>query len=322
MSPEHVKDPRNVDGRADLWSLGVVAYRLLSTRFPFPGESTGEVLAAILESRPAKLRAIGVDVPEEIDRIIDQCLKRDRDERFQEVGMLARAFAPYASPRWRDYATRVPQIVATSSVPSPGESTARKRKKVAEPSTATVPPPIDDDPATMNLDEQSARQLLPSSLRPWSDITGPMRVVEAVPSPLEVLSTGPIPLMRAPEPKPKRWGVVALVVLLMIGAASSFVVITRMRARTAATAEPTVVPPATTTVAAPVVPPSSASSAPPVVASAEPVPASAPAPGRSTKPGRIARPAPSPKPAPAPHEAPAPKKPDLEGNPYGKPPVQ
>ncbi|MBX3226690.1 MAG: serine/threonine protein kinase [Labilithrix sp.] len=318
MSPEHVKDPRNVDGRADLWSLGVVAYRLLSTRFPFPGETTGEVLAAILESRPAKLRSLGVNVPEEIDHIIDRCLKRDRDDRYDDAGQLARAFAPYASPRWQDYAERVPRIVSTASVPSPAE-TSRKRKKIVEPSTATVPPPM-DEAVTLALDEQSARHILPPSVRSAS-----VQVVDEIPSPLEVLSTGPIPLMiPPPEPKRRTGLIVGLFAVILLGAAggAAYGVLAKKPPPTVtAPPAPTPEPPAPA-------PPPSAPIAPATtsaVAIEVPAPAPAPAPapephpsnaGKAVRPTRGVRP-PAPRPSPAPHEAPAPKKPELEGNPYG-----
>jgi len=320
MSPEHVKDPRNVDGRADLWSLGVVAYRLLSTRFPFPGETTGEVLAAILESRPAKLRSMGVDVPEEIDHIIDQCLKRDRDDRFPDAGALARAFAPYASPRYQSYADRVPHIVSTGVVPSPAGETSRRRKRVIEPSTATVPPPIDDEAQTLALDEASARLILPKSVLEARSFTGAPAPVQSVPSPLDSLATGPIQLMTAPAAPPRRsWGLIALATLLLAGAGAggALVVMNRTTPIVATPATAATPPPAPAAAPAPL--PSQTTP----VASAEPTPAptpavaSAPA-SRPTKPVRPIRPTAAPRPAPAPHEAPAPKKSELEGNPYGK----
>jgi serine/threonine-protein kinase len=113
MSPEHIRAPRSVDHRADLWSLGVVAYRLLSGRHPFDGESCGAILAAILESPVTPLSARGVDVPAEIERAIARCLARDVRARFQRAHEVAQAFAPFASPAMRGLTTRraTPRIV-------------------------------------------------------------------------------------------------------------------------------------------------------------------------------------------------------------------
>jgi serine/threonine-protein kinase len=114
MSPEHIRDPRNVDGRADIWSLGVAAYVLLSTCYPFQGSSAPEIFLAILGHRYESVRERGVDVPPAIDAIIGRCLAPSREERFPDVGALAVAIAPFASPSWRGYGERVAEIVRRS----------------------------------------------------------------------------------------------------------------------------------------------------------------------------------------------------------------
>jgi serine/threonine-protein kinase len=327
MSPEHVKDPRNVDGRSDLWSLGVVAYRLLSTQFPFAGETTGEVLAAILEGKPKRLRQLHIEVPEAIDHvIIDRLLARDREGRFNDAGLVAKAFAPYASSKWRHYGERVPEIVARSSMPAPTDRSA-KRRAAAEPRTATVPPPVPEYTPTIALEELSPRGMIPPGALSFNDITGPrLPIVKPgaldpatpatpVPSPLEVLSSGPLPLIRPIEPKPKsRAGLVVgllAVMLLAGGGATAYVLMHR-------TAPP---PPATAAAITTVVelPPPPAPPAPAPAATSAPVePAPAPAPleshvTRTTRkpvarpPVRPAAPAPAPKP-----------KTELEKNPYAQ----
>jgi serine/threonine-protein kinase len=327
MSPEHVKDPRNVDGRSDLWSLGVVAYRLLSTQFPFAGETTGEVLAAILEGKPKRLRQLDIEVPEALDHaIIDRLLARDREARYNDAGLVARAFAPYASSKWRHYGERVPEIVARGRVPSTIDRSA-KRKAAAEPRTATVPPPVAEDPPTIALEELSPRAMIPPGALSFNDITGPglplpkPRALEPttpatpVPSPLEVLSSGPLPLLRPIESKPKsRAGLVVgllAVMLLAGGGATAYGVMHR---------PPPPPPPAIATVAELAPPPAPAPAPAPAATSvvAEPTPALAPVPVEShvthTTRKPIARPPVRPA-APAP--APKPKT-ELEKNPYAQ----
>jgi serine/threonine-protein kinase len=141
MSPEHVRAPRAVDHRADLWSLGVVAYRLLSGKHPFDGESCGAVFAAILERPIAPLSDAGVQVPPGVDAAIAKCLERDVRARFQSAQEVARAFAPFASTEMRELALRVGS--------SAGRSGATPRISVVdeEPETVTLtPPPALDAP--------------------------------------------------------------------------------------------------------------------------------------------------------------------------------
>ncbi|MCA9579888.1 MAG: serine/threonine protein kinase, partial [Myxococcales bacterium] len=52
MSPEQLRNAKEIDGRADLWSLGIVAYEMLTGTVPFDGDGVGEIFAAILEQDP------------------------------------------------------------------------------------------------------------------------------------------------------------------------------------------------------------------------------------------------------------------------------
>src|SRR5262249_6416921 len=142
MSPEQIRDPRSVDARTDIWSLGVVAYRLLSAEFPFKGDSTGEILAAILERQPPRLSTLGLSVPLDVEHILARCLSRSREDRFPDAGALAVAMAPFASERWRAYGRHVSLIVErfpTRLAAPPKIATGPQL--IDEPGTATVPPP-------------------------------------------------------------------------------------------------------------------------------------------------------------------------------------
>jgi serine/threonine-protein kinase len=96
MSPEQVRSSKNVDPRADIWSLGVILHEFLAGETPFKGESATGVLASIVADPPASLRRARPDVPLALEAIVTRCLQKDRSQRFASVPDLARALASFA----------------------------------------------------------------------------------------------------------------------------------------------------------------------------------------------------------------------------------
>jgi len=82
MSPEQARGS-DVDGRSDLWSLGVVCYEMLSGRVPFEGATPSDCIAAILEREPPPLQSYAPDIPAELGWSVRKMLRKNRDERYQ-----------------------------------------------------------------------------------------------------------------------------------------------------------------------------------------------------------------------------------------------
>jgi serine/threonine-protein kinase len=98
MSPEQLRSARTVDGRSDIWALGVTLYKLLSGKNAFDAETTPELCVTILLNPPAPLRVHAPHVPVELERVILRCLEKEAEHRFPNVAELTRALAPFASP--------------------------------------------------------------------------------------------------------------------------------------------------------------------------------------------------------------------------------
>ena len=91
MSPEQAAGDRNIDGRSDLYSLGVVAYTMLAGRPPFDAAGFRELLAQQMTRAPVPLRTLAAGVPLQLATTIDRCLKKDPAERWVDASRLLEA---------------------------------------------------------------------------------------------------------------------------------------------------------------------------------------------------------------------------------------
>ena len=92
MSPEQVERPETVDGRSDLYSLGMTAYRLLTAELPFEeGLGMMSLFRAIVEEDPPPIRSLNADVPPAAAALIERVLQKDPERRFQTAGEMLKA---------------------------------------------------------------------------------------------------------------------------------------------------------------------------------------------------------------------------------------
>jgi hypothetical protein len=88
MSPEQASGRSDIDGRSDIYSLGVMAYAMLAGRLPFDGNSAAEVLTKQITQEPAPLTSIAPTVSDATVQAVQRCLAKDPAARWQDARSL------------------------------------------------------------------------------------------------------------------------------------------------------------------------------------------------------------------------------------------
>jgi serine/threonine-protein kinase len=86
MSPEQAMGEREVDGRSDIYSLGVVAYQMLTGRLPFTGSNPMALLLKHVNERPRPIADLRPDAPKAMREAIERALMKDREDRWETAG--------------------------------------------------------------------------------------------------------------------------------------------------------------------------------------------------------------------------------------------
>ncbi len=137
MSPEQIANASEVDGRSDIWSLGIILYQMVVGRRPYDAKTLPALVMQIVNAPVPDGSEQGQRVPRELLPVIQRCLEKAPKLRYRDVGDLGRALGPLASDRGLRSLARIQRTLEVSPLTVVGPSSP----------TATVAgPAFSDDP--------------------------------------------------------------------------------------------------------------------------------------------------------------------------------
>jgi serine/threonine-protein kinase len=184
MSPEQAAGERTIDGRSDLYSLGVVAYQMLAGEPPFVAGSTPAMLVKHISERPIPVQQRRADMPDDIARAVMLLLEKDPANRFPSAAALVAGLDTGSVP---NPASRTSGAAAPADYPDPYGSAARSQssRTSGDPAYAAVPfteaelyaPPTVEDMARW---EAPAVQKFRRKLAPYLFVNGVIVIASLV----------------------------------------------------------------------------------------------------------------------------------------------
>jgi Serine/threonine protein kinase len=133
MSPEQSAGDSAIDGRSDLYSLGVVGYQMLCGQPPFVANNTPSMLVKHLSERPIPVDQRWPDLPQDLSRAVMMCLEKDPADRFPNAAAFAVALDGGSMPT---LATR-----ASAAAPTAGTRAREREREITEPLRDRYTPP-------------------------------------------------------------------------------------------------------------------------------------------------------------------------------------
>ncbi|MCH2111021.1 MAG: protein kinase, partial [Polyangiaceae bacterium] len=118
MAPEQMESARDVDQRADIWSLGAILYELLSGRPPYLADSLPQLCTLLVKEEPVPIGELCPEVPADLQLALMNCLKKHPEERTATLNELGECLLRHTSTRVEGYS------LPTASTISPMANTA------------------------------------------------------------------------------------------------------------------------------------------------------------------------------------------------------
>lgn len=85
MSPEQLRGETDIDGRTDIWSLGIVSFEMLAGQKPFQGKTVSDIIAVVLERPLPSLKQFAPTISDEIEKTVEKSLQKERESRWKNA---------------------------------------------------------------------------------------------------------------------------------------------------------------------------------------------------------------------------------------------
>ncbi len=218
ISPEQAMGHggEQIDGRADLYSLGIVIYEMLTGKLPFESDTAMGLLLHHLQTTPTPphLLCPDLNIPPAISMVLMKALEKDPGKRFQNATEMldALAAAKKQAASQTGVATRVltPTVMAAAATPVPD---AMATRPISAAATPTYTPTVAAPKAAATSSPAAAKAV------PVMDKTVAIAPPRKTPAP----GAKPVPRPTMAPPSGRRWLAPALVIVLVLGAAGMWV---------------------------------------------------------------------------------------------------
>ena len=92
LSPEQASGESNIDGRTDIYALGIILFEMLTGSLPFNGDTTLAIILMQMHDMPPSLQEVNPGLPSALDEVIQRALAKKPEDRYPSAGELSDAF--------------------------------------------------------------------------------------------------------------------------------------------------------------------------------------------------------------------------------------